>query len=49
MKKRLEKELGEEIESYNELRSNGAGAALYEITFPNGEIRYIIEGETGEI
>lgn len=43
--------LNERVEDirFEEIRSNKNGSALYAVTCWSGEIRYVIEGETGEM
>ena len=43
--------LGEKVESirFETIRENENGAALYAVSCWSGEIRYVIEGETGEL
>ncbi len=47
----LAEHLGEKVEDirFETIRQNSNGAALYAVTCWNGEIRYVIEGETGEM
>lgn len=45
----IEREVGEPVAQFGILEKNDNGAALYRLTFDNGEVRYVLWGESGTI